>query len=127
MSEPGTRRVLVAIEPVVLEGTFAVILGLIAVDEVVEYHAVSETQRQAHYDAAIVSSELAPKVQAEVVITLPTISDDEREPGRRRRGHVTTQAISDDVDIRDQEAVIDLLDEHLPGATSRRDRLSLQP
>lgn len=123
VSEKGARRVLVAVEPVVLEGAFAVILEMIDVDEVVQFHDATESQRRESYDAAIVTTGFPGEVSAEVVITLPDTQADTDGSGDAGLGHVTTRLTSDDVDIRDQSVVIDLLDEHLPAAVCRRGRL----
>ncbi|HVE47703.1 MAG TPA: hypothetical protein VNA57_13265 [Acidimicrobiales bacterium] len=123
MSQKGARRVLVAVEPVVLEGAFAVILEMIDVDEVVQFHDATESQRRESYDAAIVTTGFPGEVSADVVITLPDTKAETDGSGDSGVGHVTTRHTSDDVDVRHQGIVIDLLDEHLPVAVCRRGRL----
>ena len=113
--------VLVALAPVVLEGAYAAILELVGLDEVVEFHTASPSERRARYDAAIVSPELSSEVVAGVVITLPDALDDDALP--TRRGRVDADGAGATVDIRDQRDVIDLLDHHVPLAERRSDRL----
>lgn len=67
----GTRRrILVAVEPVVLEGALAALLAGEAA-EVVQLHQATPGDRTSTYDAAIVTSGLLPGVRSEVLITLP--------------------------------------------------------
>jgi hypothetical protein len=123
MAEPRGRRVLVAIEPVVLEGAYAAILELIGLDEVVQFHRVAASLHAARYDAAIVTEGLLPAVRADIVITLPETQNGSHRPEARLRGHVTIGKRSDEVDIRDQREVVQLWDEHLPLEASRAERL----
>ncbi len=120
----GTRaRVLIAIEPVVLEGAFAAILHSIGVDEVVQFHAATVAERARPFCVAIVSADLAAEVVADVVITLPGIAVPGAPTGPPL-GHVTSDEGRVVVDIRDERQVIDLLDEHVPMGVSRRDELA---
>ena len=112
-----------AVEPIVLEGAFAAILELIALDEVVQFHRATAAERARRYDAAIVSGALSEEIIADLVITLPRTQDGADGPGVRLLGHVATKEASDDVDIRDQRQVVELLDQHLPLEVSRTDRL----
>ncbi len=114
----------VAVAPLVLEGAFAAILELIALDEVVQFHNATDAERGAPYDAAIVTADYGSEILADVVITLPDTQDCTGHAGHDHRGHLTTQDVSDDVDIHDQREVIDLLDAHVPVGVSRRDRLA---
>lgn len=125
MAEP-TSRVLVAVEPVVLEGAFAAILEAIGLDEVVQFHIATAADRGARYDAAITSEGLARSVCADVVITLPRIEGSGGPPGPAH-GHVTKGKVSEAVDIRGEREVIGLLDEHVPRAAARSDNLSRLP
>lgn len=115
---------LVAVTPVVLEGAFATILELIALDEVVQFHDASAAERHARYDAAIVTADYDSEVFAEVVIGLPNTEDDTAGPGQGHRAHLTIGNASGEVDIRDQREVIDLLDAHVPTQASRSERLA---
>lgn len=112
-----------AVAPLVLEGALAAILELIALDEVVQFHNATDAERGAPYDAAIVTPDFGSEILADVVITLPDTQDCTGHAGHDHRGHLTTPNVSDDVDIRDQREVIDLLDAHVPVGVSRRDRL----
>ncbi len=116
------RRVLVAIEPIVLEGAFATILELIGLDEVVQFQSATNAERGGHYDAAIVSAGFQDEARAEVVIILPNV-DVSGGARRQRRGHIVTPEVTEDVDIDGQREVIHLLDRHAPTVVSRRDRL----
>ncbi|MDQ3384764.1 MAG: hypothetical protein M3503_01940 [Actinomycetota bacterium] len=119
----GARaRVLIAVRPVVLEGAFAAILHSIGLDEVVQFHGATAAERAGRFGAAVISADLAGAVAADVVITLPDTGG-AGASGEPRRGHVTSGDGSVEVDIRDERQVIDLLDEHVPMTTSRRDGL----
>ena len=118
----SSARVLIAVRPVVLEGAFAAILQSIGFDEVVELHAATAAERVGRFRAAIVSADLAGGVEADVVITLPDIARAGASAGPPR-GHVTSVEGRVEVDIEDERQVIDLLDEHAPVGTSRRDEL----
>jgi hypothetical protein len=123
MGEARRRRVLVAVTPTVLEGAFAAILELIALDEVVQFHRASAAERSARYDAAIVTADFDSEVVAGVVIGLPDTEHDIARPDGGHRAHLTIGDASGEVDIHDQREVIDLLDAHVPAGMSRRDRL----
>lgn len=97
-----------AVEPTVLEGAFAAILGHGARADVVQFHDSSADERSWHYDAAIVTVGLAGDVDAEVVVTLP----DTEEGGGVAL--VTIGDISRAVDVRTNDEVIDLLAEQFP-------------
>ena len=131
-SEPGSyhwcvgearrHRILVAIDPLVLEGALGAILDLIALDEVVQFHASTEADRAGPFDAAVISSAYSAEVWAELMITLPDIRS-MAGTSPDHRGHLTTTRLSGDVEIRDQRQILELLDEHLPRGVSRRERL----
>ncbi len=116
-------RVLVAVQPVVLEGALAAILELIGLDQVVQFHRTEEIDPATVYDAAIVSAGFPDVVRARATITLPDTEASGGSPGSRRPGHVSAGSTSRQVDIRDQRQIIDLLDQHVPTVTSRKDRL----
>lgn len=122
MAEGRRRRVLVAVEPLVLEGAFAAILELIGMDDVVQFHVAGDRERRQLFDAAIVTGSFSDEARADVVITLPDVRRS-GGPTNGHRGHVTTAQLSDDVEIRDQGEVIRLLDEHVPAALPRSERL----
>ena len=122
---PAARdlRVLVAVQPVVLEGALASILELIGLDQVVQFHPAVPLDRSAQYDAAIVSAGFPSEVRAWVTITLPDTEGSAGGSGGTQPGHVSAPGTSQPVDIRDQRQIIDLLDEHAPTVASRKDRL----
>ena len=109
MHLPGRRRrILVAVEPAVLEGALALLLEAGAGNEVVQFHDGVDVDPAARYDAAIVTVELLTDVHAEVVITLPGAGSG---PGI---GHVTTGDDDREVLVHSHQQVIDLLDEQFP-------------
>ncbi len=63
------RSILVAVEPVMLEGALALLIERAHKAEVVEFHATGDALSR-RYDAAVVSCAAAQEVQADVVITL---------------------------------------------------------
>ncbi len=69
-----TRRgsILVAVEPVVLEGALAFLIERAHQAEVVQFHASAEALTR-RYDAAVVSDPAPGGVHADVVITLPAV------------------------------------------------------
>lgn len=68
--EARGRSVLVALDPVVLEGALAVLIGSSDDGEVVQFHASSDPLSR-QYDAAVVSSPPPEGIHARVVICLP--------------------------------------------------------
>ena len=106
------RRILVALEPTVLEGALAVLLQARAGNDVVQYHHAAEIDLTAPYDAAIVSVELVDDVQADVVITLPGGGTSAGV------GHVITNNVDREVEVQSHQQVIDLLDEQFPAITA---------
>ena len=124
MPAPRELRVLVAVQPVVLEGALASILELIGLDLVVQFHTAQQADRDGFYDAAIVSAGFPDEVQAWVTITLPDTQAPAGAAGTPHPGHISTRAASHEVDIRDQREIISLLDEHVPAVASRKDRLA---
>ena len=109
--ERNGRRILLAVEPGVLEGALAEMLS-----ECFEAE-VAQTGRggaaSGCYDAAIVSDRLPLGVRAAVVITLP----DTRGSGGT--GTVSTDGVVREVQISGPEVVIQLLDQHVPPRRAR--------
>ena len=97
-----------AVEPTVLEGAFATILGHGARADVVQFHRASADERAGHFDAAIVTAGLAGNLDADVVVTLP---DTQGGGGVAR---VTVGGVSHAVAVRTNDEVIDLLAEQFP-------------
>jgi hypothetical protein len=107
MDEPS-RRILLAVEPGVLEGALATLLAAGSDDDVVH---VSRNGLQAlggGYDAAVVSDQVPEGVRAEVVITLP----DTRGSGGT--GTVKSGEAVYEVNIGGAERVVELLDQYAP-------------
>jgi hypothetical protein len=96
------RRILLAVEPAVLEGALAAMLAAGDSDDVVE------RGRLGHYDAAVVSDDLPAGVDADVVITLP----DTR--GSAGTGTVERGGVLQEVTIGGAARVVELLEEYLP-------------
>lgn len=96
------RRILLAVQPTVLEGALARMLSADPQDDVVQ------RAEDGHYDAAVVSDELPAGVQADVVITLP----DTRGSGGI--GTVRRADVVHDVSIGGAERVVELLEEYAP-------------
>ena len=102
----AARRVLLAVEPAVLEGALAWMITDAGAGEVVR-GARSPLQTAAEdFDAAVVSDALPAGVRAGVVVTLP----DTR--GGAGTGTVTMGGVTDEVDIGGAEQVIELLDRY---------------
>ena len=121
MAAPRELRVLVAVQPVVLEGALASILELIGLDDVVQFHPAAPMDRSAESDAAIVSAGFPLEVRAWVTITLPDTEGS--DGGSQHPGHISAGGTYHQVEIRDQREIIDLLDQHAPTVASRKDRL----
>lgn len=94
-----------AVEPAVLEGAFAALLGNGDRADVVQFHGATAEELSTHYDAAVVTDGLAEGVRPDVLITLP----DTERGGRVAR--VTIGDISRCVDVGKNGDVIDLLSE----------------
>ena len=124
VDEPRRRRLLVAVKPLVLEGAFATILELIALDEVVQFQSATPLERRARYDGAIVSADVGADVTADVVITLPDTGGGPGPHTFDHAGHLTINETSEVVAIQDQDDVIALLDEHVPTWPSRAEGLA---
>lgn len=113
MATDTPRSILVALEPVVLEGAFSALLGHGARSNVVQFHEASPEELSVHYDVAIVSAGLAQEVQPDVLITLP-----DTEAG----GDVATVTVEGRlrrVETRSYQQVIDLLVEQFPKELDR--------
>lgn len=101
------RRILLAIEPAVLEGALATMLSAGSDDDVTQLGRNGMTP-DGGYDAAVVSDVLPEGVHAGVVIVLP----DTRGSGGR--GTVTRGEVVYEVSIGGAQGVVELLDEYVP-------------
>ena len=106
--EPSGRRILLAVEPGVLEGALARLLSAEFHDEVVQVGRTGRTAPGGGYDAAVVSNQLPDGVRADVVITLP----DTRGSGGT--GTVTSGEAVHEVSIGGAERVVELLEQYSP-------------
>lgn len=106
--EPSGRRILLAVEPGVLEGALARVLSAGSHDEVVQVGRTGATAPGGAYDAAVVSDQLPRGVHADVVITLP----DTRGSGGT--GTVTSGEAVHEVSIGGAERVVELLEQYSP-------------
>jgi hypothetical protein len=113
MATQPRRRILVALEPTVLEGAFAALLGDGERSEVVQFQKTGPEDLSAHYDVAIVTSGFAHQVEPEVLIILP---DTERADGEAT---VTVNGVTRPVKVSTNQEVIDLLSEQFPGEIHR--------
>lgn len=102
------RRILLAVEPGVLEGALARLLSATFDDEVVQAGRSGRGASFGGYDAAVVSDQLPEGVRAEVVITLP----DTRGSGGT--GTLRTGGDVRDVAITGAERVVELLEQYSP-------------
>ncbi len=100
------RRILLAVEPAVLEGALAELLSARPEDEIVQLGRQRKPPPSGHYDAAVVSTDLPVGVVADVVITLP----DTRGSGGT--GSVRRGTTIDEVSIPSAERVLELLDQY---------------
>jgi hypothetical protein len=104
--ERSGRRILLAVEPAVLEGALARMLAAEPRDRVVQMgHRRLDFP---DYDAAVVSDRLPHGVRAAVVITLP----DTR--GNGGTGTVRSGDVVHEVEIAGAERVVELLAEYVP-------------
>lgn len=106
MDRPG-RRILLAVDPGMLEGALARLLSD-EDDEVVELGRSGRQLSGDDYDAAVVSDELPAGVRARVVITLPDTRGSAGTGTVRRGEDVRPVAIGD------AQRVVDLLEEYVP-------------
>lgn len=105
MERPG-RRILLAVEPAVLEGALATMLSAGRADRVVDMGRGRHGSQE--YDAAVVSDRLPHGVRAGVVITLP----DGR--GNGGTGTIRSGDLVRDVEIAGAERVVELLAQNVP-------------
>ncbi len=106
--EPSGRRILLVVEPGVLEGALARLLSVGFDDEVVQVGRTGRTAPRGGYDAAVISDELPAGIQADVVITLP----DTR--GSAGTGTVRNGEAVHEVSIGGAERVLELLEQYAP-------------
>ena len=103
-----SRRILLAVEPGVLEGALAKLLSAGFDDDVVQAGRSRLNAPGGRYDAAVISDQLPHGVAADVVITLP----DTRGSGGT--GTVRRGEVSKDVGIGGAERVVELLEQYVP-------------
>lgn len=106
--ERSGRRILLAVEPGLLEGALARLLSAGFGDEVVQVGRCGLSAPNGGYDAAVVSDRLPEGVRADVVITLP----DTRGSGGT--GTVTSGEALQEVSIGGAERVVELLEQYVP-------------
>ena len=97
-----------ALEPKVLEGAFAALLGHGERSEVVQFQDVTAEELSAHYDVAIVTAGICDDVQPDVLITLP---DTEAGGGVVV---VTVNGVRRLVRVNSNQEVVNLLTEQFP-------------
>jgi hypothetical protein len=102
------RSVLIAVEPLVLEGVLAFLIERAQQGEVVQFHSTPHPLGR-RYDAAVVSCPAPAFVQAEVVICFP--ADGAGRTSVTKNGDTTWTVIQSHGEI------IRLLEEHCPKAT----------
>ena len=105
MATQPHRRILVALEPTVLEGSFAALLGDGERSEVVQFQKAGLEELAVHYDVAIVTSGFGHPVDTEVLITLPDTALGGGE------ATVTVNGATRPVRVSTNQEVIDLLSE----------------
>lgn len=105
MGGRARRRILVAVEPVVLEGALAALLSGGDRADVIQFHSAHADDLVAHYDAAIVTDGLGAAVRSDLLITLPDTT------GAGGAARVTAGAVSRSVAVGTGAEVIDLLAE----------------
>lgn len=109
----SARRILLAVEPGVLEGALAALLSAGFHDEVVQQGRVGLGAVGGGYDAAVISDRLPDGVHADVVITLP----DTRGSGGT--GTIRSGGVVREVTISGAERVLELLEQHAPRVQDR--------
>lgn len=102
------RRILLAIDPGVLEGALARLLSAGSGDEVVQRGGARRPIAGGAFDAAVVCEALPDGVQAAVVITLP----DTRGSGGI--GTVQRGEVVQEVSIAGAERVVELIEQYAP-------------
>lgn len=103
MGTQPRRRILVALEPAVLEGAFAALLRDGERSDVVQFHRAGADELAQHYDAAVVTLGFEHDVESEVLITLP-----DTEAGGREAS-ITINGVTRPVSVDTNAEVIDLL------------------
>jgi hypothetical protein len=106
--ERSRRRILLAVQPAVLEGALARMILAESGDEVVQAGRVPDGSYHGGYDAAVVSAGLPSGVRADVVVMLP----DTR--GSAGLGTITCGGVVHEVSIPGAERVVQLLNEYMP-------------
>lgn len=99
-----------ALEPIVLQGAFAALLGHGARADVVQFQNADLEDLSAHYDVAIITDGLPHEMDADVLITLP----DTEVIGGDATVTVTVDGATRSVKIQTSQEVIDLLSEQFP-------------
>ena len=105
--ERDRRRILLAVDPGLLQGALARLLSAHGDDQIVEVSRTGLKNSDGSYDAAIVSDDLPDGIRARVVITLP----DTRGSGGR--GTVRRGKVVDEVSISGAESVVELVDHYV--------------
>ena len=104
VSQPP-RRILVALEPIVLEGAFAALLHDGDRSEVVQFNRGGIDELAGSFDAAIVTFGFEHEVESDVLITLPDTENGGRDAS------VTIDGVTRYVSVHTDTQVIDLLTE----------------
>lgn len=112
MSCTRHRRLLVAIEPRVLEGALGLVLQASIRGSVARLQDLAGPVAETHYDAAVVTGDFVPLVCADVVLILP-------EGGAAGPGRVRTRDAVRTVTIRSCHDVVGLLVDWLHHAGRR--------
>ena len=107
------RRILLALQPALLEGALTEVLSASGADEVVRFAAGGHELFGVEYDAAVICADLPDRIRSRVVITLPDCQ------GSGGTGLVRDQNGVHRVSINGPEQVIDLIDEYSPRVKSR--------
>jgi hypothetical protein len=102
----GRRRIVLAIEPVLMQGALAKLLLEARDVEVVQLSGADPSDFRGGYDAAVVSDRLPEGVRADLVITLP----DTRGSGGT--GTVRSGDLLDEVTIGDAERIMELIEQY---------------
>ena len=102
-----------ALEPAVLEGAFAALLGDGERSDVVQFQKASPEELSAHYDIAIVTTGFAHRSKPEVLISLPNTE------GADGEATVTVNGATRRVKVSTNQEVLDLLSDHFAGEIHR--------
>lgn len=109
MAASAHRRILVALQPTVLEGAFAALLGHGERSDVVQFHKASPEQLSGHYDVAVVTEGLAGDVETDILIVFA-----DTETGGDV-AIITVNGLPRIVRAASSQDVMDLFSEHFPG------------